>query len=72
MRLQAALAQLQRDGKNGLVALSNGHNSFLESNAIFVLAGFRAIGESALVVDTEGSATLIVTPAWDAQRAREK
>jgi Xaa-Pro dipeptidase len=72
MRLQAALAQLQRDGKNGLVALSNGHNSFLESNAIFVLAGFRAIGESALVVDTEGSATLIVTPAWDAQRAREQ
>jgi Xaa-Pro aminopeptidase len=63
---------LARDGKKGLVALSNGHNSFLESNAVFVLSGFRAMGESALVVAADGAATLIVTPEWDAERARDQ
>jgi len=29
----------------------------------------RPIGESAVVLDRDGRSTLIVTPAWDAQRA---
>src|SRR5205823_2411627 len=49
--------------------VSYGHNSFLESHAVFVLSGVRPIGESAVVIDRAGASTLIVTPAWDSERA---
>src|SRR5205823_1800431 len=32
-------------------------------------SGVRPVGESAVVVDREGRSTLIVTPAWDGERA---
>jgi Xaa-Pro aminopeptidase len=68
-RLARAARYLQEHGLDGLVALNNGQNSFLDSNAVFVLSGVRAIGESAVVLDRAGGATLIVTPAWDEARA---
>jgi len=70
IRLKRAMEQIAADGLSGLLALSNGHNSFLETNPVYVLSGFRAIGESAVVVSRSG-ATLIVTPEWDAKRARD-
>ena len=33
---------------------------------MFVLSGFRAMGESAVIADLDGAATLIVTPRWEA------
>src|SRR5882672_12681506 len=60
---------LEGEALDGLVAVNFGHNSFLESHAVFVLSGVRPIGESAVVVDRAGGSTLIVTPAWDAERA---
>ncbi len=36
---------------------------------MFVLSGVRPIGESAVLVDRGGASTLIVTPAWEAERA---
>src|SRR5882757_879727 len=60
---------LEGEALDGLVAVNFGHNSFLESHAVFVLSGVRPIGESAVVVDRSGGSTLIVTPAWDAERA---
>lgn len=68
-RLQSVLAHLAQAGKRGLIAASDGHNSFLASNAVFVLSGFRAMGEAAVVLDGDGGATLVVTPAWDGGRA---
>jgi Xaa-Pro aminopeptidase len=66
----AATAQYLRDQSlDALVALNFGQNSFLESHAVFVLAGARPIGESAVVIDRDGGSTLIVTPAWDGERA---
>src|SRR5438309_10537826 len=74
MGMQAArlekIARYRADAAlDGLVAVNFAHNSFLESHAVFVLSGVRPIGESAVVVDRAGSSTLIVTPAWDAERA---
>src|SRR3954464_7760951 len=69
-RLAEAVRYLGNEGLDGLVAVNYGHNSFLESHAVFVLSGVRPIGESAVVVDRAGGSTLIVTPAWDAERAR--
>jgi Xaa-Pro dipeptidase len=68
-RLAATARYLQDEGLDGLVALNFGQNSFLESHAVFVLSGMRPIGESAVVVDRDGGSTLIVTPAWDGERA---
>ncbi len=68
-RLQQTVRYLADEALDGLVAVNCGHNSFLESHAVFVLAGVRPIGESAVVVDRDGRSTLIVTPAWDAERA---
>jgi Xaa-Pro aminopeptidase len=70
---QTRLAQTARyladEGLDGLIAFNFGQNSFLEGHAVFVLSGVRPIGESALLVDRSGAATLIVTPAWDGERA---
>src|SRR6202050_5432238 len=68
-RLTQATRHLQGEALDGLIAASNGLNNFLESNAVYVLSGVRPIGESAVVLDREGCSTLIVTPAWDAERA---
>src|SRR5262249_18817651 len=69
LRLSETVRYLESEGLDGLVAVNYGHNSFLESHAVFVLSGVRPIGESAVVVDRAGASILIVTPAWDAERA---
>ena len=68
-RLQQATRHLRDNVQSGMVAASNGHNSFLETNCVYVLSGVRPIGESAVVLGRDGSSTLIVTPAWDVERA---
>jgi len=69
LRLSETVRYVETEGLDALVAVNYGHNSFLESHAVFVLSGARPIGESAVVVDRAGASTLIVTPAWDAERA---
>src|SRR5215217_2921431 len=69
-RLEATARYLADEALDALVAINFGHNSFLESHAVFVLSGVRPIGESAVVVDRNGGSTLIVTPAWDGERAQ--
>jgi Xaa-Pro dipeptidase len=68
-RLLAATRHLQAQALDGLIAASNGLNNFLNPNAVFVLSGVKPIGESAVVIDRDGRSTLIVTPAWDGERA---
>src|SRR6202043_2022131 len=68
-RLAMTARYLADEGLDGLVALNGGQNSFLESHAVFVLSGVRPIGESAVLVDRAGASTLMVTPAWEAERA---
>jgi Xaa-Pro aminopeptidase len=69
-RLDKTARYLVDQGLDGLVAVNYGQNNFLESHAVFVLSGVRPVGESAVVVDRDGHSTLIVTPAWDAERAQ--
>ena len=69
VRLIEAAKYLQAGGLDGLIAVSNGLNNFLESNAVYVISNVRPIGASAVVLDRDGRSTLIVTPAWDGERA---
>jgi Xaa-Pro dipeptidase len=50
----------------------NGLHSFLEPNFVFLLSGFKSIGECLLVVEADGYSTLFVTPAWDVERAMKQ
>jgi Xaa-Pro dipeptidase len=68
-RLAQATQYLNDHALDGLIAFTNGLNNFLDANAVYVFSGARAIGESAVVLDRDGRSTLIVTPAWDAERA---
>jgi Xaa-Pro dipeptidase len=38
---------------------------------VLALTGFRPIGDCAVVLDSSGATTLIISPPWDAARARE-
>ncbi|WP_102348859.1 M24 family metallopeptidase [Bacillus sp. Marseille-P3661] len=49
----------------------NGLHSFLEPNQVFLLSGFKSIGECMLIVSAKGESTLIVSPSWDVERAKE-
>ena len=68
-RLAQATQYLHDRSLDGLIAASNGLNNFLDSNAVYVLSGMRPIAASAVVLDRDGASTLIVTPAWDEERA---
>src|SRR3954463_16172096 len=68
-RLEVTARYLADGALDALVAVNFGHNSFLESHAVFVLSGVRPVGESAVVVDRGGGSPLIVPPAWDVERA---
>ncbi|HUB95665.1 MAG TPA: M24 family metallopeptidase [Stellaceae bacterium] len=68
-RIAAAVQLLEQRGADALLAFNNAQNSFLESNAVFVLSGVRPIGPSAVLIDRSGRASLVLTPAWDEARA---
>jgi Xaa-Pro dipeptidase len=68
-RLAATARYLADEGLDALIAFNGGQNSFLEGHAVFVLSGVKPVGESAVLVDRSGGSTLIVTPAWEAERA---
>ena len=68
-RLALATHYLHDNARDGLIAFSNGLNNFLDANAVYVFSGVRPIGESAVVLDRDGRSTLIVTPAWNGERA---
>ncbi len=69
IRLEETASYLRSEGYEAMLAANNGHNLFLDSNAVFVFSGVRPIGASAVLIDASGRSTLVVTPAWDAERA---
>ena len=54
-----------------LIAYFDGIHSFLEPNFVFVLSGYKSIGESMVLLHSEGISTLITTPSWDVKRAKQ-
>ncbi len=71
-RLQAVAQALAAEGLDALVALTTSFHSFLEPDGVLLLSGFKPMGESAVCVHRDGRVALVVTPAWDAARARER
>ena len=71
VRIEETARYLDKEGFDAMVAACNGQNLFLDSNVVFVFSGVRPIGEAVVVIERSGRSTLVVTPAWDAERAAE-
>lgn len=63
--------QMEREGIGGLVIYGSGQHNMLRMDQVMYLTGHRPIGPSVLLVPREGDLTLLVSPPWDAARARE-
>jgi Xaa-Pro aminopeptidase len=70
-RLDAIRAQLVESKLDVVLALHDGAHFIEKPDPVMVLTGFKAMGPVAALIDRAGAVTLVVTPAWDAERAAE-
>jgi hypothetical protein len=70
-RLAAIRAAMIEHKLDAIVAIHDGAHFIETPNPVLVLSGFKSLGPAAVVLPRDGEATLIVTPAWDADRAAE-
>ena len=56
---------------DAVVALHDGAHFIEKPNPVTVITGFKSLGPAAAILRSDGATTLIVTPAWDAERAAE-
>jgi Xaa-Pro aminopeptidase len=70
-RLAAIRAGMVEHGLDLIVAVHDGAHFIETPNPILVLSRFKSLGPAAVILPRDGDATLIVTPAWDAERAAE-
>jgi Xaa-Pro dipeptidase len=70
-RLAAIRAAMIEHKLDALVAIHDGAHFIETPNPVFVLSRFKSLGPAAIVLRRDGEIGLIVTPAWDADRAVE-
>jgi Xaa-Pro dipeptidase len=68
-RLDAALQLMKAEGVEIMLVASN---ELARIDTVFHLSGYRPLGESLAVLSTRDKPTLIVTPEWEAERARAR
>jgi Xaa-Pro aminopeptidase len=54
-----------------VIAVHDGAHFIETPNPVTVLSGFKSLGPAICLLDIAGTVTLIVAPAWDAERARQ-
>jgi Xaa-Pro aminopeptidase len=65
--------RMRAAGLELLIAYGSGNHSFLSMNPGWYLSGFKQMGKHmAVLLPLDGEATLVMTPRWDAARARAK
>jgi hypothetical protein len=52
-----------------LIAASSGFRPYDFPDPVTFLSGYQSLGESLFLLNRDGDATLLVSPAWDAERA---
>jgi Xaa-Pro aminopeptidase len=68
-RLDAVVERMRGQGLDVLVAVHDGAHFIEKPDPVLVLSGFKSMGPCVAVLTREGEATLVMTPAWDAERA---
>ncbi len=69
-RIASCVRLLESRSLDLLVGLGGNIHNFLLCEPTLVLAGFRTIGPTAAILERSGKVTLIVSPSWDAARAK--
>lgn len=70
-RLAAIRAAMAEAGLDRLVGVHDGAHFIERPNPVMVMTGFKALGAAAAGLDRDGERFLVVSPAWDAERAQE-
>ena len=70
-RLARVREGMAERGIGGLIVYYGAQHNMLRMDQLAYLTDFKTIGPSILLVPKEGEPTLVVTPAWDAARARD-
>jgi Xaa-Pro aminopeptidase len=65
-------SQMAERGVKILAAFSTEWHSFQLTNPVRVLTGFKNMGDAVVILDDDGGRTLIVSPTWDGDRAKEQ
>jgi Xaa-Pro aminopeptidase len=74
-RREVVRERMRAAGLELLIAYGSGNHSFLAMNPGWYLSGFKQMGKHMAVllpVESDREAILVMTPKWDAARAREK
>ncbi len=67
-RLAAICAGMEKRNLDLIVAVHDGGHFIETPNPVTVISGFKSLGPAICVFDRGGARTLIVAPAWDAER----
>jgi Xaa-Pro dipeptidase len=70
-RRAAVTRRMAAEAIDALIAASSGFHPYDFPDPVTFLSGYQSLGESLFVLGRDGAATLIVSPAWDAERAAQ-
>lgn len=70
-RIDALKCAMESEGLDLLIGFHDSGHFIEKPNPVMVLANFKSLGDAAIVLPREGDPALVVTPAWDAERAIE-
>ena len=70
--LSAIRREMEEQGINLLLGFHDGVHFIEKPNAVMVLSGFKSLGHALVILPQGDEGTLVVTPAWDAERAAER
>jgi Xaa-Pro aminopeptidase len=62
---------MEEQGIDLLLGFHDGAHFIEKPNAVMVLSGFKAMAHALVALPRDGAATLVVTPAWEAERAAD-
>lgn len=70
--LRAIRHEMEEQGIDLLLGFHDGAHFIEKPNAVMVLSGFKSLGHALVILARDDEGTLVVTPAWDAERAAER
>jgi Xaa-Pro aminopeptidase len=70
-RLAGICRRMREENLDLLIGLHDSTHFIETPNPVMVMSGFKSLGAAAVLLRSDGTSDLIVTPAWDSERAAE-
>jgi Xaa-Pro dipeptidase len=71
-RVHSMIRQMEAHGLDVYVGVTSAFHNFLDADPVISLTGFRPMGPCAVLLQKSGEIVLLVSPSWDASRARDQ